>query len=145
MRSVVLLLCTLLASCGTGESPAPGNDEAEAAAARAGPVTYAGSDRDRLCLDERSGRAGFITYGAGAANCAVSGTLQRTGATGTMIPDGDETCRIDLQIAGAEVRVGSVSPACAYYCGPSASYSGKRFQRMGTSDPVTDLGGTPLC
>lgn len=109
------------------------------------PVTFAGAGRDRLCLKEGEGRAGFITYGEGDANCSVSGAVQRAGERLTITPDGDAACRIEATLAGEQLTLGQASPACAYYCGPTASFSARQFARTATPQPVTDLAGDPLC
>lgn len=146
MRIVVAALALLLPGCGRSEEPAadqPSNLAAQAAPATL--ATFAGAGRNRLCLNEEAGRAAFVTYGEGNANCTASGTLQRSGDAAMLVPDGDEICRIELQIAGSNVSLGPSSPSCAYYCGPSASYAGARFERREQPEPVTDLAREPLC
>jgi hypothetical protein len=123
-------------------------DQSANVSAQASPaalVTFAGDGRNRLCLNEQAGRAGFVTYGERRANCTASGALQRTGNAATLVPDGDQSCRVELQIVGDVVTLGPSTTSCAYYCGPSASYSGARFQRVQPPEPATDLAGDPLC
>jgi hypothetical protein len=105
--------------------------------------TYAGAGRDRLCLAE--GRAGLIVYGKGDANCSVSGSAEGSGNRLTIVPAGDSTCRIQATLISDKLTLGEVSQACAYYCGPSASFAGKGFTRTPAPQPVTDLAGDPLC
>ena len=106
---------------------------------------FAGAGRNRLCLDEGAGRAAFITYGEGDANCTVQGAVQQTAGTSVLVPDGDTTCRIDLTLSGDMVRLGQASAACAYYCGPRSSFAGAEFRRSVTQQPVADHAGDPLC
>ena len=112
-----------------------------------GPVErslYAGGGRDRLC---RAGdRVGFITYGEGDANCSVRGRLDRAGEhLLTIVPDGDQDCRIELYEQGGSLRLGKVAAACAYYCGPGASFEGRAFAENASASAVTDFAGDPLC
>ena len=146
MRNTVIAAALLLSACGRADE-APKEQPATETPARAAAatVTYAGSGRDRLCLKDGESRAAFITYGQGQANCTAAGSLQRDGGSATLVPDGDQACRIDLAISGESVRLGDATAACAYYCGPTASYAGAEFRRMETSEPVTDLAGDPLC
>jgi hypothetical protein len=97
-----------------------------------------------LCLAQ-SGGAAFITYGEGDANCSVKGQIEGAGERLTLVPEGDTTCRIELNRSGDSVRLGAVGAACAYYCGPKASFEGKSFKRKDNAEPVTDLAGDPLC
>jgi hypothetical protein len=60
-------------------------------------------------------------------------------------PDGDESCRIAVAKGNGRVRLGPVTPQCAYYCGPKASYAGKTFVQQAKPTPVTDVAGDPLC
>jgi hypothetical protein len=134
-----ILLCMSLAGCRESE-PAAENSEA--------PVTsevpvFAGEGRDRLCLKEGEERAGFITYAAGTnANCSVRGTV---GGQGAIKPDGDTACTIPFTRDGNRITLRDGGPACAYYCGPNASFAGKTFVRMDKAEAVVDLAGEPLC
>nr|WP_294169010.1 hypothetical protein [uncultured Sphingomonas sp.] len=139
-----LVSALLLTACREQEAPAA-NQSSVPAAAASGLRTYAGQGRDRLCLDERANRAGLITYGQGDANCSLTGTLQLAGERLTIAPDGDESCRVAATLAGGQVTLGPRMPECAYYCGPTADYSGRSFQMGGGGGPITDLGGDPLC
>ena len=108
-------------------------------------VVFAGVGRDRLCLDERVNRAAFISYGEGNQNCTMSGVLTRSEANATLVPDGDASCKVEVQLNGDEAKLGELRPECAYYCGPSASYAGLTFRRTNGGQPVTDLAGQSLC
>ena len=106
--------------------------------------TYAGAGRDRLCID--GNRAGFIVYGSGDVNCSVRGNVQRAGERLTIIPIGDEDCRIPAQIFSGSIRLEARPAACAYYCGPGADFSGRDFRKVdGEPRAATDLAGDPLC
>ena len=129
----ILPLALLLAAC----SPASPEPDAE-------PLLYAGGGRDRLCL--AGARVGFIAYGAGDTNCSVRGRAERAGEQSlTIVPDGDQDCRIDVQEQGGSLRLGRVAAACAYYCGPGASFEGKAFSRNASASPAVDFAGDPLC
>ena len=131
MRISPLLL--LLAAC-SQEAPKPKSEA----------LLYAGEGRDRLCLS--GNRAGLIAYGAGDANCSVRGRVDRAGEQLlTIIPDGDQECRIEVMAQAGSVRFGKVSPACAYYCGPGASLEGKAFGENPSASPAVDFAGDPLC
>lgn len=146
MRLILAPLALTLVACGTAaEEPAGQPVEENASAAAAGPSTFTGPGRDRLCLDERSGRAGFITYGSDNRNCSVIGAVQRNGSQLTITPEGDQTCRIEATLTGGEMRLGQVAESCAYYCAPGASFAGKSFRRSDGGERVTDLAGDPLC
>lgn len=146
MRIAFLAAAALLVGCSRGDQPAAAEQSTETQTPAAATLTtYAGEGRNRLCLDERAGRAAFITYGQGDTNCTVQASVQRNGAAATLIPDGDETCRIELATADDTLRLGPASPACAYYCGPNASFANAEFRRTPQPQPVTDLAGDPLC
>lgn len=143
MRISIPLAALLLAACGEAQP----QDNAAAPAASAAPASamtvYAGAGRDRLCLDRRAGRAGFIAYGAGSdVNCSVRGRLTDPN---TIRPDGDSSCAIRLSEDGGVIRLVGDGTACAYYCGPGASFDGARFQRDHNGPTATDLAGDPLC
>ena len=144
MRLHLFLVPLLLTACGEQDASVTANQPAGAAAAQSAVQTFAGQGRDRLCLDERGGRAGLITYGQGDANCSIRGAVQRSGERITIAPDGDDSCRVAGTIAGNEVTLGPRTPGCAYYCGPTADYSGRSFTADNVA-PVTDLAGDPLC
>lgn len=109
--------------------------------------TFAGEGRDRLCLAGEPGnyRGGLIAYGEGDVNCSASGRVEITGNQLALIPRGEGDCRIPLTMDGNSVRVGQVSPACSYYCGPGATMAGKSYNRSDMGAAVTDLAGDPLC
>ena len=143
-KLTVAAVSLLLAGC-RAQEPAPGANQTLDAGAPA-TITYAGEGRDRLCLSrEPGGVAGFITYAAnGVTNCAVRGTW--TDGDGAAIrPNGDERCviRIDSESAVTTLRDGG--PACAYYCGPNASFAGRVFTDKVDAGRATDLAGDPLC
>ena len=127
-----LLLALLLAAC----SPQVPDQPPERS-------LYAGEGRDRLCL--AGNRAGFIVYGTGDANCSARGRLERQGAIGSFVPDGDEDCRIALSFADETVKFDTGQAACAYYCGPGADFAGKGFTRSDSASPAVDFAGDPLC
>jgi hypothetical protein len=141
MRITALLLFVLLSACQkeSGEVQEP--------AVSGGPelMTYVGHGRDRLCLDERAGRIGLISYGKDNANCSLRGTVTRAGPRLTIAPDGDETCRLTASMTGESLSIVAAETQCAFYCGPGASLSGSTFRRSGQAVPVTDLAGEPLC
>ena len=141
MRRLPIPLSMLLVACGGGSDP----DNQNAAAAVDGVTIKAqwGAGRDRLCL--QNNRAGLITFAtAGDNNCMVKGATVTTDGGFQLKPDGDESCTIDIRMDGGAVVLGQASPACAYYCGPNASYAGKRMEPTSAS-PATDVAGDPLC
>ena len=146
VRFAIALSALLLGACSReADAPAaPVNEGAPVVAAAAGSSTFAGAGRDRLCL-KADKQAAFITYGEGDANCSVQGQVEGEGERMTLVPNGDATCRIDMTRSGDIMRLGSVTQACAYYCGPKASFEGKTFTRTDKAVPVTDLAGEPLC
>jgi hypothetical protein len=145
MRCLSIPALLLLSACRQEPEPVA-NEPAAATAEQAGSSsTFAGSGRDRLCLAEGSGRAGLITFGEGDANCSVTGSLARSDDRLTITPDGDAACRVEATLAGDRLTLGPAATACAYYCGPSASFAGKQFTRTKVAEPVTDLAGDPLC
>ena len=144
MRLYLFLLALLLTGCGEQDAVTT-NQPAGSAAAQSAMQTFADQGRDRLCLDERGERAGLITFGQGDANCSIRGAVQRSGERITIAPAGDESCRVAGTIAGNQVTLGPRTPGCAYYCGPTADYSGRSFMAVDGAGPVTDLAGDPLC
>ena len=105
---------------------------------------YAGEGRDRLCI--AGDRAGFIAYGDGGRNCSVRGRVERSGEHSlSIVPDGDPDCRIAVDEQGESLRLGKVAQACAYYCGPRASFAGKTFTKDASASPAIDFAGDPLC
>ena len=129
---LVLPAFLLLAACSGGTPQSPPER-----------VLYDGEGRDRLCLAGE--RAGLIAYGEGDANCSVRGRVEKTGEQLTIIPDGDEDCRIDARQQGETIRIRSLSAACNYYCGPGASFDGKAFAKNAAASPAVDFAGDPLC
>lgn len=135
MRSIIALVL-LLAAC--SKQPAePGLT----------PGTFAGEGRDRLCIAGESGAlsAGLIAYGKGDVNCSVSGSAQKVGQGWILVPKGEGDCRIPLEIETDVVRVGQLSAACSYYCGPGASMDNKSFRRNAAASSAVDMAGDPLC
>ncbi len=131
MRWLPLLLL-FLASCSPDGQPEPGKG------------LYAGQGRDRMCVD--GNRIGFISYGAGDTNCSVRGQISRSGERLLSIrPTGDQDCRIEADEQGGTIRLGKMTEACAYYCGPGADYSGKAFTASAAGSPAVDFAGDPLC
>jgi hypothetical protein len=134
----------LLAACGREDAPANQAAAAAPAPAESDTVVFASGTRDRLCLKRSTGRAAFITFApTGDANCTVSGRSDI--AARTIVPEGDDRCRIPLSDNGESVALGDGGPACAYYCGPSASFARKTFRRTPGAPPPTDIAGDPLC
>ena len=133
----LLLLPMLLAAC--SQQPEPGPSVATG--------TFAGEDRDRLCIagDPGSYRGGVIVFGTGDANCSASGKMEAQAGKFFLVPRGEGDCRIPLTVEGNVVRVGDLPPACSYYCGPGATLSGKSFNRADMGSKAVDLGGDPLC
>jgi hypothetical protein len=132
---------TLLLTASCGESPSP----EEKASAEVGLNIYAGEGRDRLCLRaEQDREAAFVTYaGEGDTSCTVRGTFDRQ--ANAIVPNGDATCRIPVTVTADAVQLGAASAACAYYCGPKASFAGKRFALTTAGGEAVDLAGDPLC
>ena len=140
LRSVALLSVILVAACDQqGENPA------DVAVETAQPATiYSGPGRNQLCLKGR--RAGFVVYASGDdTNCSVRGTFKRGDSQLVIAPDGDSECRIQAGEQDSSLALGPVPPACAYYCGPGASFAGATFDMIPASRPVTDFAGDPLC
>lgn len=132
MRS--LLPFVLLAACSPEAAPP----------APAKTTLYAGEGRDRLCV--KGARIGFIAFGQGDANCSAKGRIDRTGEHSfSIVPDGDQDCRIAVQDQGDTLRLGKVAAACAYYCGPGATFEGKAFTRNAAASLAVDFAGDPLC
>ena len=131
MRLPFLVL--LLAACSPETSQEPPTKER----------LYAGEGRDRLCI--KGSRAGFIAFGAGDANCTSRGRLERSGTDAMLLPDGDEDCRVPLQLTDERVTLAAAPAACSYYCGPGASFQGRAFTRSNSASPAIDFGGDPLC
>lgn len=131
MRLLPLFL--IIAACSPEAAP-PAQEKA----------TYAGQGRDQLCLD--GDRAGFIAYGEGDANCSVRGRVEPVGEGRlSIIPDGDEDCRIEAARQSDRISLGARSGDCAYYCGPGADFTGKAFAKRDSASPAVDFAGDPLC
>jgi hypothetical protein len=134
----------LLAGCGKEEAPA---NQAAAVApepADSDTVVFASGTRDRLCLQRSTGAAALITFAPTRdANCTVRGRFDAE--KGVIVPDGDERCRIPAAQQGSALTLGDGGPACAYYCGPSASFAGVTLNATTGAPPPTDLAGDPLC
>lgn len=128
MRFVLPIL--LLAACSTEPEPERS--------------LYAGSGRDRLCIDGK--RVGFIAYGKGDTNCSVRGTIEMSGGGVTITPAGDQDCRITATATEGAIRLDARSGACGYYCGPGADFSNRNFRRVeGAPNEAKDFAGDPLC
>ena len=133
MRTAAFALL-LLTACAPEQTKQPPADS----------QTYAGPGRDRLCI--KGERAGFIAFGEGDSNCSVRGRIERDGDRLAAIrPDGDEDCRIPAERVGEAIRLGKAGDACAYYCGPGASFDGKTFTQQPSSSPAADFAGDALC
>jgi hypothetical protein len=142
MRNLLILSFLLLFACGPSDEAA---NQSAAGEQPGGTIKQVwGTGRDRLCLQNE--RAGLIVYAAqGDANCMVRGTAEGVDATIRIKPDGDESCTITARLDNGSMLLGEVSPACAYYCGPKASYAGKRLGPSDTAKPAVDVAGEPLC
>ena len=106
------------------------------------------SGRDGLCLAGADGelRAGLIAYGEGDVNCSLAGAATRDGDRLTIVPRGDSSCRVEVTTSGGQARLGRLTEACAYYCGPAADFSNRVLQQSSDAPAtVTDLVGDPLC
>ena len=133
MRRLLIVLAALPAACGPAEQAV---DQVWAE----GP--------NGLCLagEGPSLRAGLIVYGEGDSNCSLAGPAVREGATLRITPTGDSRCTVEISLKDGQAVLGPRSPACAYYCGPSADYSGRRLgQSQAPATSVTDFAGDPLC
>jgi hypothetical protein len=109
--------------------------------------TFAGKGRDRLCIAGEPGnyRAGLIAYGNGDTNCTAAGSIDAQSGQMALIPRGETSCRIPLNIDDNTIRIGEVPAACSYYCGPGATLTGKSYNRSDMGSKAVDLAGDPLC
>ena len=109
--------------------------------------TFAGEGRDRLCIAGEPGnyRAGLIAFGEGDVNCSASGRVETNNGRIALVPRGEGSCRLALTVEGNSVRIGEVPAACAYYCGPGATMTGKAFNKAEMGAAAVDLAGDPLC
>jgi hypothetical protein len=137
MRSLIFILVAISAGCSQTQPDSPTINTG----------TFAGEGRDRLCLDGEPGsyRGGLIAFGKGNNNCSASGSIEWQGTDPVLIPRGEGSCRIPLQIEADVVRIGETPAACGYYCGPGASLVGKSFNRTDDGARAVDLAGDPLC
>jgi hypothetical protein len=109
---------------------------------------YRSQDRDALCVagEGEALRAGLIAYGTGAANCSLAGRAEARGDVLVITPRGDSECSVEIGFANGVATVGARSPACAYYCGPGADYTGRVLRKTPDSTPkVADFAGDSLC
>ena len=138
MRLLLLAFALTVTACAQEEPAAPPGLAAG---------TYTKGGRDALCISGQGGtqRAGFVVYGADNANCSASGRIEASGADWTLIPAGDAECRIPVTVTPGRISLGPSNPACAYYCGPGASFAGKSFSQSPSAKPAADLAGDPLC
>ena len=67
------------------------------------------------------------------------------GSGGVPARTSDADCRIEVREQGESLRLGDVAPACAYYCGPGASFAGKAFAENDSASLAVDFAGDPLC
>ena len=133
-------LTLLLAAC----SKSTGDPNVEPQTA-----TYSAGGRDRLCIRNAGDNfpAGLIVYApAGDTNCSVSGQYRFADRRQPYIELKGDSCRIEVKgdLNGA-LTLGKVSPECAYYCGPGATWEGKTFQRLPNPEPAIDFAGDALC
>jgi hypothetical protein len=135
---IIITLALLVSAC-SGKAP----DKGPALAVG----TYAGEGRDRLCVVGEAGvqRAGFVSYGPGHANCTMSGRIEANGAGFVLTPAGDSRCLVDVSVNDGRISLAPGTPACHYYCGPSASFANKNFRRDDKATPAVDLAGDKLC
>jgi hypothetical protein len=143
LNLALLTLALALAGCGPSEQVANKAEPTQQGSASLEGL-WGDGGRDRLCL--KGERAGLIVYaGEGNTNCTVRGGVERTAGAARIRPDGDASCVIEARQDGNALILGQVSPSCAYYCGPKASYSGKRLEPRSAGDAAVDLAGDPLC
>ena len=172
MKRSSLLLIPLLAACGGGDAESTlkgesdGNRDSRESTAtrdRAEPAEIIGltglyearaeRGRAQMCMISPSGGAasfGLVTERPGGAGCGGAGEAVREGSTLRLTMSGDESCVIQAQIAGREVRFpAKVGEGCDYYCGPGASLAGTILEKKGDSREdamqARDLAGDPLC
>ena len=109
--------------------------------------TFAGEGRDRLCIAGEPGnyRGGLIAYGDRDINCSASGRMEVQEGNLSLVPRGEGGCRIPMAIQGNTVRIGEVTGACTYYCGPGATLTGKTFNKTDMGATAVDIAGDPLC
>ncbi|NNC47401.1 MAG: hypothetical protein HKO13_03090 [Sphingomonas sp.] len=141
MRISILLLTLFLVACGDAArdadaSPAQGALEAG---------LWTGSERDGICV-ANDGKAAFIRFGEGDANCMAQGTIENDGDALVFKPRGDDECRIAILQEGDVLTVERGSESCAYYCGSGASLIGEGLRRS-NGDPaeLRDIAGDRLC
>lgn len=134
----------LLAAC---RQNGPAEEQANTPSAPSAGQTqalWAAGARDRLCVTTE--RAGLIVYAdQGDSNCTVRGAVESAAGGYRIRPDGDQGCVIDARIDGASLVLGPLAQSCVYYCGPKASFAGKRLTQQSGASPAVDVAGDPLC
>ena len=135
---IIITLALLISAC---SSKAPDKGPALAVG------TYAGGDRNRLCVVGEAGaqRAGFVSYGPDQANCTMSGTIEAKGAVFILKPAGDSRCAVDISVNDGRLSLAPGTPACRYYCGPGATFANRNFRRDIKATPAVDFAGDKLC
>lgn len=141
MRTLLLLPTLLLVAC---SEAAPDADAPPAGGAiEAG--LWTDGRRDGLCVAD-DGKAAFIRFGEGDANCMAQGTIERDGDALIFKPRGDEECRLTIQQEGDMLTIDSGNESCAYYCGSGATAGGEALRRSeGDPSELRDIAGDRLC
>jgi hypothetical protein len=129
----VLVSLILLSACSEGKQANPWLPDG----------VYAGAGRDRLCIKEEG--AGFIVYGKGDMNCSAAGSIVAKDGRFSLVPRGEDECKIPMLIGNGRVTLGDGGAACNYYCGPGASFAGRSFTGNASATPAIDFAGDPLC
>lgn len=156
-RCGAVMLALLLVACGRGgEDPPPSANAATASAAPAADEVLAGLyegpgtglRRNRMCIVPGAGaqpRFGLVVWGQGDTSCTMTGEARRS-RSGLRL-EADPECAFEVQLQGATITLRALPQGCAYYCGPSASLDGARFDKVTDGDPrqAVDLMGDPLC
>ena len=116
------------------------------------PVTadgiWLGQGRDRMCVANRGGtwQVGVIAYGEGNNNCSMRAAVKQAEHGMVVQAMGDRDCEFLIESDGKTARFPARLPdACDYYCGPTATLSGKSFTSSPTASPAVDFAGDPLC
>ena len=110
--------------------------------------SWVGQGRDRMCIANKGGtqQVGVITYGEGNNNCSLHATVKPAEHGMLVQAVGDRDCEFVIESDGRTARFPARLPdACDYYCGPTATLSGKSFTSSATASPPVDFAGDPLC
>jgi hypothetical protein len=166
MRKVLLLVILLAGGCRQGSGDAANRiaetRENQAVPAQpAAPVQTAtltglyegaGPNPSQLCItgQGRAARFGLVTRRAGRPGCSGAGAATRSGATLSLVMDGDSSCAIAARIDGTRVTFPASLPrGCSYYCAPGAVAGSAAFTKTGGTRAdalrARDIVGDPLC